>query len=446
MRYSEIKIVESKQKTITESSSGYTRVTVDDKTYDVGNDYVRKGNSYAIFSGNSAASMAAANGWIVPTKEIIQAIEGQGKLLKMPARNNNPTDTDAKAHTEQIFEENNLSGFPSGLVYGHKKEVIQGDGGTRLYGGNFNGYPLQSGNSDQHGGGYVDYSQGLRAVKLVEDKSTKSAEPEKEDAEIKSEAVDLKSGPPFPKEAQIPVAIMQAKLEELGYDVGTTGVDGKYGFRTAKAVRAFKKDFNLGSNAQEMSAKELEKLNAATPVKDPTPSGNHDSGKGGSNNLQDIEFAKGSESGRVMMKNSGATRSLPLKPKLMQVLDSAAEAAGVEVVVFSGGQPASGSKRVGSDRHNDGMAADVWIYSDGKRLRTDREDPIVAKFIASAVAAGARGIGAGPGYMDNVGIHVDLWGDRLPGGSNTWGSKGRLANTPDYVSAAYRAGQTGEIA
>lgn len=443
MRYTDFKIVESKQKTITESSSGYTRVTVGDKTYDVGNDYVRKGNSYAIFGGNSAESMAAANGWIVPTKEIIQAIEGQGKLLKMPARNNNPTDTDAKAHTEQIFEENNLSGFPSGLVYGHKKEVIQGDGGTRLYGGNFNGYPLQSGNRDQHGGGYVDYSQGLRAVKVVEDKTQDSTDQEKIDAgsgdkksaqnedskvvfvigdshakamggqnnlasngarlsaisrqasqvpqgatvymtgghndvaagtdpqqiagQVKSifssleskgctvnyilfpegtennnqenmaptrqkissvinvsqdldgcslqgdgihcslgsysgivkaskksnSKIDkpvstnkpastdepastdgLESGPPYPREDMSAVKQLQRTLIKLGYSVGSTGVDGKYGPRTTRAVRAFKKDNDIKGDGLSMNASDLKALATAKPVKKPTSTGN----------------------------------------------------------------------------------------------------------------------------------------------------------------------------
>lgn len=39
--------------------------------------------------------------------------------------------------------------------------------------------------------------------------------------------------------------IIQSKLETLGYDVGATGVDGRYGPRTRHAVRAFQADYGL---------------------------------------------------------------------------------------------------------------------------------------------------------------------------------------------------------
>ena len=144
------------------------------------------------------------------------------------------------------------------------------------------------------------------------------------------------------------------------------------------------------------------------------------------------------------MQNSGATRNKPLNQRLMNILVAAAEEAQVDVVVFSGGQDArgQGTRRTGSVRHDNGNAADVWIYSGGSRLSTARENPIVANFIRAAVAAGAKGIGAGPGYMDSVGIHVDIVGDSA-GGSVTWGRGSRSATTPGYVTAAYQAGQSG---
>tara|TARA_B100000925_G_scaffold1592_1_gene1277 strand:- start:798 stop:3476 length:2679 start_codon:yes stop_codon:yes gene_type:complete len=155
----------------------------------------------------------------------------------------------------------------------------------------------------------------------------------------------------------------------------------------------------------------------------------------------DTEFQKGQSFGRVSMQNQNATRNQPLNPRLMQILQRAATEAGVDVVVFSGGQfrrDSGNPRRVGSIRHDEGLAADVHIFSGGQRLSTAREHPVVSKFIASAVAAGARGIGAGPGYMGGVGIHIDLWGDRA--GSKTWGRNARSGNTPAYVTAAYNAG------
>ena len=56
--------------------------------------------------------------------------------------------------------------------------------------------------------------------------------------------------------------------------------------------------------------------------------------------------------------------------------------------------------RVGKKRHDEGYAADVWIYSGGQRLSTARPHPVVSKFIASCVSNGARGIGAG---------ETDIW-------------------------------------
>ena len=78
------------------------------------------------------------------------------------------------------------------------------------------------------------------------------------------------------------------------------------------------------------------------------------------------------------------------------------------------------------------------LFSGKQRLSTAREHPVVAKFISAAVAAGAKGIGCGPGYMGSVGIHVDMWGAKA--GSKTWGRNSRSANTPSWVLAAYDLG------
>lgn len=84
----------------------------------------------------------------------------------------------------------------------------------------------------------------------------------------------LEAGPPYPSEDADAVRALQTKLEELGYPVGSTGVDGKYGPRTTRAVRAFKTDNNIQGDGLSMSAEDLEKLNTAEPVENPTPTGN----------------------------------------------------------------------------------------------------------------------------------------------------------------------------
>ena len=70
----------------------------------------------------------------------------------------------------------------------------------------------------------------------------------------------LRSGPPYPKEDEQAVKKLQNLLSNAGYSVGSTGVDGKYGPRTSRAVQAFKKDYNLGGNGFSVDEKALDLL------------------------------------------------------------------------------------------------------------------------------------------------------------------------------------------
>jgi peptidoglycan hydrolase-like protein with peptidoglycan-binding domain len=96
-----------------------------------------------------------------------------------------------------------------------------------------------------------------------------------------AEVVDgLKAGPPYPREETYMNAVrdLQRKLEKIGYSVGDTGIDGKYGPRTTRAVAAFKKDYEISSSALSVSTKELETLAGVgtkiAKVKTPTPTEN----------------------------------------------------------------------------------------------------------------------------------------------------------------------------
>lgn len=91
--------------------------------------------------------------------------------------------------------------------------------------------------------------------------------------EAETEAQGLESGPPYPPEDRERVRAMQSKLQDLGYSVGSTGLDGKYGPRTARAVRAFKQDNNIQGDGLSMSEDDLQKLSTAEPVAKPTPTG-----------------------------------------------------------------------------------------------------------------------------------------------------------------------------
>jgi len=88
-------------------------------------------------------------------------------------------------------------------------------------------------------------------------------------------AQGLEAGPPYPLEQVDDVKALQTRLEELGYSVGSTGIDGKYGPRTERAVAAFKRDNNVTpATGRNLDATASATLASATKVENPTPTGN----------------------------------------------------------------------------------------------------------------------------------------------------------------------------
>jgi peptidoglycan hydrolase-like protein with peptidoglycan-binding domain len=78
------------------------------------------------------------------------------------------------------------------------------------------------------------------------------------DTQIAKISGGLQMGPPYPPEDMDAVKELQTALQSAGYSVGSTGVDGKYGPRTARAVKAFKKDYKIQGNGQEIDTKSLQ--------------------------------------------------------------------------------------------------------------------------------------------------------------------------------------------
>ena len=107
---------------------------------------------------------------------------------------------------------------------------------------------------------------------IVRAGTTTRSDRQADDAESNTDG--LSAGPPYPPEEYDAVKQMQARLEELGYSVGSTGIDGKYGPRTTRAVRAFKQDNNISTPANNMSTEELDALRRAEKVENPTSTGN----------------------------------------------------------------------------------------------------------------------------------------------------------------------------
>jgi hypothetical protein len=140
-------------------------------------------------------------------------------------------------------------------------------------------------------------------------------------------------------------------------------------------------------------------------------------------------------SGGNVTENQQGIRKLPINSKLKGVLQQAARAAGVDVEVFSGGQPrkGEGGQRTGSTRHDHGNAADVYLYKEGRKLRDPEDREIMAKFVSAASSAGATGIGFGgivnkqKLYMGESGIHVGF------GTPATWGGSPWIASAASGV-------------
>lgn len=108
-------------------------------------------------------------------------------------------------------------------------------------------------------------------VKLGPSNAAPGATPTKD----KVPSSELKKGPPFPAEDREAVRAMQKGLEELGYDTGPTGQDGKFGPYTAAALAAFKKDYNVEGDGQTFDAVAQSTLSkvqtgAIARVKEPT--------------------------------------------------------------------------------------------------------------------------------------------------------------------------------
>lgn len=135
----------------------------------------------------------------------------------------------------------------------------------------------------------------------------------------------------------------------------------------------------------------------------------------------------------LLYANQGATRSKKLSRKLVNTLGSFIPEMGLQMKVFSGGQDATGPKRVGSHRHDHGNAADVFFYKDGRRLDWDnpQDRPIFEEIVRRARKAGITGIGAGHGYMQKGSMHIGF------GAPAVWGKGGKGSNAPAWLRKAF---------
>jgi hypothetical protein len=146
----------------------------------------------------------------------------------------------------------------------------------------------------------------------------------------------------------------------------------------------------------------------------------------------------------IVEDTKNSTRNLPIQKILRDLLQKAAEAAGIDTVrVTSGGQPPyPGTPRLGSTRHDNGWAADLQLIRQGKTLSFDDKSggPHVETFVSAAAALGATGIGAGVAYMGKRTIHVGFGTSPSDTTRIVWGADGKSAAAPAWLRAAAQKG------
>jgi len=106
-------------------------------------------------------------------------------------------------------------------------------------------------------------------------------------------------------------------------------------------------------------------------------------------------------------------RNKPVKTKLITALAAAVKASGMDfVTITSGLQPGITGLRVGSSRHDSGLAADLHVTYKGRILNASKiEDQIqLTKFVKEAVKAGIKAGGMSKNYMGNTTMHLDMLG------------------------------------
>lgn len=146
---------------------------------------------------------------------------------------------------------------------------------------------------------------------------------------------------------------------------------------------------------------------------------------------------------RYVNNISSKTRNKQLAPEFVDILQRAAKAAGVVLVVTSAGQDIKGrgTRRTGSIRHDAGYAADFYMVNESRKLNYIRD---LDKFIAFRDAfyqAGGASYCIYAAYMGTEIAHADvafLQGPHKGNGTTAykWWNASDSAKIPDWVKEA----------
>ncbi|MFP4402119.1 MAG: hypothetical protein ACLFPL_02710 [Candidatus Nanoarchaeia archaeon] len=133
-----------------------------------------------------------------------------------------------------------------------------------------------------------------------------------------------------------------------------------------------------------------------------------------SKDLRDAQVSDSSFNRLNYEIGSNTVRKYGLNPDLELRLQTTAEETGVNVYIYSGGQPSQGRQRIGSHRHDFGNAADLYITYNGEKVCNG--NPKFDEFVRVAFRNGIQAGGSSPSYMGNCNMHLDIVGTRLGGG------------------------------
>jgi len=208
----------------------------------------------------------------------------------------------------------------------------------------------------------------------------------------------LEAGPPYPQDSMEDIKAMQRKLEELGYPVGSTGVDGKYGPRTARAVRAFKQDNDIGTQANIMSAQELSTLMSAEPVDTPSsvdqPGGTSDEDLGGLADINNADQAKQTVEEFLGSEITPREFEMLLRATAAEASPNAQERAAVAAVILN---------RVRNNRFPDSMQGVLTQRNQFQAVTGTRYDPGPSRnFTGMSASTAADIIGAFIQYLPRM--------------------------------------------
>ena len=241
-----------------------------------------------------------------------------------------------------------------------------------------------------------------REFKLAEAAPTDANDPRGRDQRNDPNApvgAGLKAGPPYPPTDTEAVKALQSKLQGLGYSVGNTGLDGKYGPRTARAVAAYKKDNNIQSDSGVMSAAEVTAMSTASPVANPTPPGN--SGGGGSvGDLGDLASLENLDQATEVVS---AFLGKDVSPEEMNMLIRATAAEASRNSQERGAVAAVILNRVRSSRYPNNIEAVLTQRNQFQAVTGTRHDPGPhSNFSNMNSNTGAQVIGAMIRYLPNM--------------------------------------------